>query len=129
VIDPAAIARLKRIGGDGLVREMLTLFLQHAPGRVATAEEAVAAGTLRAAEHAAHSLKSSAGNVGATRLQAAAAAVEAATESSATESSAAESPPTPSLPESLAASLLQALRAEYQAAARELTAVLASLDA
>lgn len=68
-LDPAAFERLRRIGGDKLLREMLDLFLKHAPERVEAAVTAAAAGNLPAVGHAAHSLKSSAANVGATALQ------------------------------------------------------------
>lgn len=75
-LDPSAAARLRRLGGERLLREMLELFLQLGPERLAAAD--AASGDLQAAERACHSLKSAAGNVGATTLQAAAAEAERA---------------------------------------------------
>ena len=64
-LDPEAIARLRRLGGDLLARKMATLFLDLAPPRLAAAREGLGAGDLDQVRRAAHSLKSSAGNVGA----------------------------------------------------------------
>ena len=75
-LDPSAATRLRRLGGERLLREMLELFLQLGPERLAAAD--AASGDLEAAERACHSLKSAAGNVGATALQAAAAEAERA---------------------------------------------------
>lgn len=69
MIDPAAIERIAAIGGPALVAKMLDLFLTNAPQRLNAAEEGQANGDLRAVEAATHSLKSSAGNLGAIRLQ------------------------------------------------------------
>lgn len=69
VLDPAAFARLERIGGAGLVRRMCETFLGFAPGRRAALEAARGAADWAAAADAAHALKSSAGNVGAERLR------------------------------------------------------------
>jgi HPt (histidine-containing phosphotransfer) domain-containing protein len=80
-LDGSALERLTRIGGEKLVTQMIMLFLQHGPERIEQAVTGYASGDMRAIEHAAHSLKSSAGNLGASRLQLAAAAVEEATES------------------------------------------------
>ena len=73
-LDPSAAERLRRLGGERLLREMIELFLQLGPARLAAAEGA----DLAEAERACHSLKSAAGNVGATALQAAAAEAEQA---------------------------------------------------
>lgn len=80
MLDPGAAARLKRLGGERLLREMILLFLQHGPERIDAAEQGSAGGDLARVEHACHSLKSSAGNLGATALQQAAAATEHAAE-------------------------------------------------
>ncbi len=80
-LDPRAIARLRRLGGDRLLREMLRLFLQHAPGSIAAAVAAHRDGDLRGVEQAVHSLKSSAGNVGARAVQELAGTVEQLAES------------------------------------------------
>ena len=76
ILDPQAIARLHRIGGAALVGAMLESFEVNAAARVRSARDAAAAGDARALADAAHSLKSSAGNVGATSLQLEAQAVE-----------------------------------------------------
>ena len=69
ILDPAALARLQRIGGDGLVAAMLDSFEQNARTRVEAAHAAAASGDAQALSDAAHALKSSAGNVGASSLQ------------------------------------------------------------
>lgn len=71
-LDRAALERLRRLGGERLLREMVQLFLQLGPERMASATS----GSLEAAERACHSLKSSAGNLGAHALQAAAGGAE-----------------------------------------------------
>jgi HPt (histidine-containing phosphotransfer) domain-containing protein len=78
VTDGVAIERLQRLGGAELVRGMLELFLAQAPERIRALEAAAAAGDASQVEKAAHSLKSSAGNLGALRLQNAAALLELA---------------------------------------------------
>lgn len=75
-LDPTAAERLKRIGGDRLLRAMLRSFLENAEQRMAAAREAAARGEVETIRDEAHALKSSAGNIGATRLQHAAAQVE-----------------------------------------------------
>ena len=65
VLDPEAIARLRRLGGDALAGKMAALFLDLAPPRLAAARVGLEAGDLDAVRRAAHSLKSSSGNVGA----------------------------------------------------------------
>ena len=77
-LDDAALTRLKKLGGEDLVRRMLALFDTYAKARV---EDALTAGlsfNLDAVERAAHALRSSAGNVGATRLYAVASGLERA---------------------------------------------------
>ena len=112
ILDESAVTRLKRIGGVALAKQMIELFLQHGPERIGQAETGYAAGDLRMVEHAAHSMKSSAGNVGAVRLQAAASAVESATEAN---------------DDSTLHALVKAMRAEYDAASVALNAILAEL--
>lgn len=67
--DREALARLERFGGAKLLGEMVTLFLAGAPQRIGSAREAVQRGDAAAAELALHSLKSSAAQLGAVRLQ------------------------------------------------------------
>jgi len=66
--DPDALARLERFGGRKLLHEMIALYLENAPGRLAAAADGVAAGDPVAAENALHSLKSSSAQLGALRL-------------------------------------------------------------
>jgi HPt (histidine-containing phosphotransfer) domain-containing protein len=68
-IDPAALQRLQRLGGGAFVRQMIDLFLDYAPKKLAAARAAHAAANLDAVAEAVHPLKSSAGNVGAARVQ------------------------------------------------------------
>ena len=67
--DIDALKRLERFGGLKLRTELTTLFLQEAPSRVATARAAVAEGNVEAIRAMAHMLKSSAGQMGAVRVQ------------------------------------------------------------
>jgi HPt (histidine-containing phosphotransfer) domain-containing protein len=69
-------AQLRRLGGDKLIVELIDLFLQLAPQRLEAARTGLAAGDLAAVARAAHSLTSSAGNLGVVRVQEAAAALE-----------------------------------------------------
>ncbi len=112
VLDPTAITRLIRIGGVKLARQMVGLFLEHGPDRVAAAEAGAVVGDCRMVEAATHSLKSSAGNVGAARLQQASAALELAAQEGRTADLAGAS---------------AALRTEYDAAEASLTTRLSEL--
>lgn len=76
--DTSAIARLERIGGAKLVRQMIGLYLDNGPARVQSILDGVAADDAARVELAAHTLKSSAGNVGAVHLQHTAQLVETA---------------------------------------------------
>jgi two-component system, sensor histidine kinase RpfC len=67
-VDPEALARLHRFGGSKLLREMIAIFLEVAPGRLGAAEVAVSTGDTASAENALHSLKSSAAQLGAMKL-------------------------------------------------------------
>jgi two-component system sensor histidine kinase/response regulator len=67
--DPAALDRLRRFGGGKLLREMIALFLDAAPERIAAARAGVEIGDAAAAEMALHSLKSSSAQLGAMRMQ------------------------------------------------------------
>jgi HPt (histidine-containing phosphotransfer) domain-containing protein len=68
-LDQVALDRLRRLGGDQLVREMIDLFLEHTPMRIEAALVGGQAGDLGAVERAAHSLGSSAGYLGAMTLK------------------------------------------------------------
>jgi HPt (histidine-containing phosphotransfer) domain-containing protein len=67
-LDPDALARLRRFGGDKLLHEMIGLYLDAAPERIASARSACQTGDVMAAELALHSLKSSSAQLGAARL-------------------------------------------------------------
>jgi HPt (histidine-containing phosphotransfer) domain-containing protein len=62
--DPAAIARLVKVGGPDLARKMVLLFLENAPTRIAGASTAASTGNWPEVERAFHSMKSSAGYLG-----------------------------------------------------------------
>lgn len=68
MIDPKAISRLKKLGGDELVRKMIDLFLPHVQSKVEAARAAFDSGQLEDLERAAHSIRSSSGNLGAEEL-------------------------------------------------------------
>jgi HPt (histidine-containing phosphotransfer) domain-containing protein len=63
--DPAAIERLRQMGGAKLAVEMLAIYLDYAPARLADVREAAPRGDLLAVQKAAHALKSTANHVGA----------------------------------------------------------------
>ena len=79
VVDQAALAKLQAIGGDKLVGQMVRLYLENAAERLRQIDGGLGPdGSIEEAESGAHSLKSSAANVGATRVNALAAAMEKA---------------------------------------------------
>ncbi len=69
IIDPAALKRLEDWGGESLSKEIVRLFLENGPTRVEQIREAMDGEDLDVPERGAHSLKSSAANVGAQLLQ------------------------------------------------------------
>lgn len=69
VLDPTVLDRLTRLGGQAFLIEMIELFLEHAPRRLRSARKALKAGDANGVYLAAHSLKSTAGNLGAHRMQ------------------------------------------------------------
>lgn len=77
VIDADALGRLEDWGGEDLIRKMLGIFLEHAPERMEQIRTGAGNGALDEVERGAHSLKSSAGNLGVRRLQSRAAEMEA----------------------------------------------------
>lgn len=78
LLDPGALDRLNEWGGDVLVARMIDLFLELGPERLEAIQAAVSSGDLEQIERVAHSLKSSAANLGAERLRARAAELESA---------------------------------------------------
>ncbi|TVP73838.1 MAG: Hpt domain-containing protein [Gemmatimonadales bacterium] len=80
LLDPAAFVRLREWGGDELLQKMIELFLKNAPQRMEEVRQGMASGDVDAVERGSHSLKSSAGNLGAEALRLGAARVEALAE-------------------------------------------------
>ncbi len=68
-LNPEALERLREWGGETLIVRMIDLFIEHAPVRLAAIRAGLAAGDSDSVERAAHSLKSSAANLGAERVQ------------------------------------------------------------
>jgi CheY-like chemotaxis protein len=71
VLDLEVIETLKSLGGDddpGLFAEIVELFLQDTPPRLAALEQALGSSDAKVIEETAHSLKSSCGNLGAIYL-------------------------------------------------------------
>jgi HPt (histidine-containing phosphotransfer) domain-containing protein len=64
-LDEQAIGRIRRIGGDALLRRMITAFLAYTPAHL---ETALTAAEPAVVAKAAHALKSSAGNLGVVRV-------------------------------------------------------------
>ncbi len=75
-LDHDALDRLHKLGGRELATKIVDIFLTNAPQKLAAAVEGLKQGELEAVERAVHSLRSSAGNVGANHLAALAEQVE-----------------------------------------------------
>lgn len=78
VLDASAADRIVRLGGLDLLDQMMALLEDGGPQRIAAAQAAAAEGDLPGVQRAAHSLKSSAGNLGLKALEGQAQAVESA---------------------------------------------------
>ena len=73
VLDPAVLETLRRLtppGEPDVLTEVLRIFLDEVPARVARLRNAWAARNIEEVHRSAHSLKGSAGNIGARRLHA-----------------------------------------------------------
>jgi HPt (histidine-containing phosphotransfer) domain-containing protein len=68
-LDPTALARLRRLGGATLVREMINLLLDYGPQRLTQALAAQRVGDLVGIAKAVHPLRSGGAHVGALHLQ------------------------------------------------------------
>ena len=68
-IDQSVLADLHKLGGETFVQQMLDVFLDYAPTRIAAARLAESEGSLDALAMAVHPLKSGANNVGALPLR------------------------------------------------------------
>lgn len=78
VIKLEALERLQKWGGDKLVGQMVRLFLKNSGARMEQIRSGVSSGDVEEAEYGAHSLKSSAANVGAETLRQLATQIETA---------------------------------------------------
>lgn len=78
IIDQAALKRLEDWGGTKLSHEIVRLFLKNGPTRLDQIREVMDDEDLEVPERGAHSLKSSAANVGAQLLQEVASDLESA---------------------------------------------------
>jgi len=66
--DPAALDRLRRFGGSKLLGDMIMLFLEAMPLRLAAARRGFVRSDAPVVEHELHALKSSAAQLGALRM-------------------------------------------------------------
>ena len=81
VLDPAAVVRLQRLGGDKLVVQMIRLYLENAGERLGQIDAGLGNDAdLDETRRGAHSLRSSAANVGALRVSALAGELESVAE-------------------------------------------------
>jgi len=79
-LDTAALQRLKKLGGAAFVIKMIDLFVEYGGSKIAEARAAQTAANIEGVERAVHSVKSSAGNVGARRVQQLAQEIETMTQ-------------------------------------------------
>ena len=73
VLDPAVLSSLRQLtppGEPDVLTEVLKLFLEEVPPRIVRLRNAWQSGNIQEVQRAAHSLKGSAGNIGARRLHA-----------------------------------------------------------
>jgi len=68
-LDPAALNRLRTWGGEKLLQEILAIFIANSPARMDQIRSGLEGDDPKEVERGAHSLKSTAANVGATRVQ------------------------------------------------------------
>jgi CheY-like chemotaxis protein/HPt (histidine-containing phosphotransfer) domain-containing protein len=78
LMDQAALARLYRLGGQQFALDMLDLFLSYGGEKLAEARLAWKNGRLETLADSVHPIKSSAGNIGAIRIQALCGSIEQA---------------------------------------------------
>ena len=76
ILDRAVIEELQETMGEDFAEELITTFLQEAPGMLADLEAAEKAGDAEAFRRAAHSIKSNAATFGANQLADAARVLE-----------------------------------------------------
>ena len=68
-LNRSVLEKLRNMGGDKFLGELINLFLEHAPKKLEEALASERSGDMEALERAVHSLKSSAGNLGAVAVQ------------------------------------------------------------
>src|SRR5512141_119812 len=68
-IDMLVLERLRKLGGEELLSKMISLFTSHAESGIQEAATALSSGDFDGVLRASHSLKSSAGNLGAQKVQ------------------------------------------------------------
>jgi HPt (histidine-containing phosphotransfer) domain-containing protein len=71
VLDPSVVESLRQLTPSGepdVLTEVLQMFLQEVPSRIGRLRNAWTSGDIQEVQRAAHSLKGSAGNIGAQRL-------------------------------------------------------------
>ncbi len=68
-LDTTAMERLRRLGGQEFLVEMIDLFLDHGPQRLESIRNGMHAGNAPLVHQSAHSLKSTAGNLGGRAVQ------------------------------------------------------------
>lgn len=78
ILDAKALDRLREWGGDKLLAQMIRLFLENAPARMEQIRTGAGGPDISEAEKGAHSLKSSAANIGAEKVRGLAADAERA---------------------------------------------------
>ena len=78
IIDPQALDRLREWGGEKLAGQMVRLFLKNSGTRMDQIRNGLAGSDLQETERGAHSLKSSAANIGAETLRTMATRMESA---------------------------------------------------
>jgi histidine phosphotransfer protein HptB len=79
VLDPQAIENLRALNpgdGDEFLREIAAIFLDDTPQRIAELDQSLASADVTSFTRAAHSIKGSSSNMGASALQATAAKLE-----------------------------------------------------
>ena len=75
-LDPALLARLRRIGGDALLGSLIESFAAEAPARIEALRAATTKGDLEWLAGSAHLIVAGAGQLGATTLSASARTLE-----------------------------------------------------
>ena len=68
-LDSSTVQKLRRLGGDEFARQMIDIFLDFVPKKLAEARQAKEEANLKGLEKSVHAVKSSAGNLGAARFR------------------------------------------------------------